>query len=50
MVLLCDLGQVKSHFGPDGDTINLDARYVHSCAKHTLGSEIILDTIDCTPR
>jgi hypothetical protein len=26
MVLLCDMGQVESHFGPYGDTVNLNAR------------------------
>jgi hypothetical protein len=26
MVLLGDIGQVEAHFGPFGDSINLDAR------------------------
>jgi hypothetical protein len=29
MVLLRDMGQVKTRFGPLGDSVNLDARYVH---------------------
>jgi hypothetical protein len=29
MVLLHDVGQVKAYFGPFGDSINLEARYVH---------------------
>jgi hypothetical protein len=29
MVLLGDVGQVEAHFGPFGDGVNLDARYVH---------------------
>jgi hypothetical protein len=29
MELLGDVGQVKAHFGPFGDSFNLGARYVH---------------------
>jgi hypothetical protein len=29
MVLLCDIGQVETCFSPFGDSINLEARYVH---------------------
>jgi hypothetical protein len=29
MVLLGDLGQVEARFGSFGDSINLNARYVH---------------------
>jgi hypothetical protein len=29
MVLLGDIGQVEARFGPFGDSINLDARWVH---------------------
>jgi hypothetical protein len=29
MLLLCDVGQVEAHFGLFGDSINLEARYVH---------------------
>jgi hypothetical protein len=30
IVLLRDVGQVEPPFGPIGDSVNLDARYVHS--------------------
>jgi hypothetical protein len=26
MVLLCDVGQVETHFGPFGDSVNHEAR------------------------
>ena len=29
MVLLCNEAQVEAHFGPFGDSANLDARYEH---------------------
>jgi hypothetical protein len=29
MVLLGDVGQVEAHFGPFGDSVNLDAIWVH---------------------
>jgi hypothetical protein len=29
MLLLGDVGHVEAHFGPFGDRINLEARYVH---------------------
>jgi hypothetical protein len=29
MVLLCDVGQVETHFGPFRDRVHLDARWVH---------------------
>jgi hypothetical protein len=29
MELLGDVGQVQAHFGPLGDNVNLNARYVH---------------------
>jgi hypothetical protein len=41
---------VKAQFGLFGDSANLDARLVHGFAKHTMGSEIILDAPDGTPR
>ena len=96
MVLLCDVGQVEARFGPFGDSVNLNARWVHGlcrtcnrlrnyfgrtqwnnyvtwvkwmlvsvhldillifnqhrctvCTEHTIGSEIILDAPDGTPR
>ena len=29
MVLVRDVGQVEAHFGPFGDSVNLDASYMH---------------------
>jgi hypothetical protein len=29
MVLLCDVGQVEARFGPVGDSVNLDTKWVH---------------------
>jgi hypothetical protein len=29
MVLLRDVGQVEARFGPVGDSVNLDTRWVH---------------------
>jgi hypothetical protein len=49
MVLLGDEAQVDAHFIPFGDSANLDARQVHGLCQ-TIGSEIILDAPDGTPR
>ena len=50
MVLLRDEAQVEAHFGPLGDSANPDAGRCTVCAKCTIGSEIILDAPDGTPR
>ena len=50
MVLLRDEAQVEARFGPLGDSANLDADRCMVCAKRTLGSKIILDALDGTPR
>ena len=50
MVLLRDEAQVEAHFGPLGDSANLEADRCTVCAKHTIGSEIILDAPNGTPR
>ena len=50
MVPLGDEAQVEAHFGPLGDTVNLDVDRCTVCAKRTIGSEIILDALDGTPR
>ena len=47
MELLEDMGHVESRYGPFGDIVQ-DTCTV--CAKLTLGSEIILDAPDATPR
>jgi hypothetical protein len=50
MELQGDIGHVKSYFGPFGDNASVGSRYVQVCAKHTIGSEIVLDAPDSTPR
>jgi hypothetical protein len=50
MELQGDVGHVESHFGPFGDSVSVSARYLKVCAKHTVGSEIVLDAPDGTPR
>jgi hypothetical protein len=50
MELLGDVGYVESRFDPFGDGV---MSVQHSCmvyAKCTIGSEIILDALDGTPR
>jgi hypothetical protein len=50
MELLGDVGHVKSHFGPFGDSVSVDARKVYGLSQTTLGSKIGLDAPDGTPR
>ena len=50
MVLLGDEAQVEAHFGPFGDSANLDGMWCTLCTERTIGSEIILDAPDGTPR
>jgi hypothetical protein len=50
MELLGDVGLVESHFAPFGDSANLTQDRYTVCAKRTIGLEIILDTLDGTPR
>ena len=50
MVLLRDEAQVEARFGPLGDSANLDADRCTVCAKCTIGSEIVVDAPDGTPR
>jgi hypothetical protein len=50
MELLGDVGHVDSRFGPFGDNVGVGARSVHGLRKHLIGSEIVLDTPDGTPR
>jgi hypothetical protein len=50
MELVGDVGHVETHFGPFGDGVaSLQDRCI-VCAKHTIGSGIILDASDGTPR
>jgi hypothetical protein len=48
--LLGDVGHVESHFGSFGDSVSVSEDRCTVCAKPTIGSEIILDEIDGTPR
>jgi hypothetical protein len=50
MELLCDLGYVESHFSRLW-TLLVSVQYRCTvCAKHTIGSGIVLDAPDGTPR
>ena len=50
MVLLGDETQLEARFGTFGDSSNLDGRSGHGLRRNTIGSEIILDGSDETPR
>ena len=50
MVLQGDEAQLEARFYPFGYSANLDARSVHGLAERTIGSEIVLDAPDGTPR
>ena len=50
MELLGDVGLVESCFGPFGDSVSVVQDRCTVCVKHTIGSEIILDAPDGTPR
>ena len=50
MVRLHDEAQVEAHFSPLGNSANLDADMCTICAKRTIGSVIVLDAPDGTPR
>jgi hypothetical protein len=49
-VLLADEAQVKARFGPFVDSATLDARLVHSLRRMTVGSKIVLQALNGTPR
>jgi hypothetical protein len=44
--LLGDVGHVKSCFDPSGDGVTVGEVRCMVCAKHTIGSRIILDASD----
>jgi hypothetical protein len=50
MELQGDMGHVESHFCAFGDNAGVGSRQVQVCAKHTIGSEIIFDAPDSTPK
>ena len=50
MVLLGDEAEVEASFVLFGDSANLEQDRCTVCAKRTIGSDIILDAPDGTPR
>jgi hypothetical protein len=50
MVLLGDMAQVEARYGPIGDSAKLMQCKSTVCAKRTMGSEIVLDIPNGTPR
>ena len=48
MELLGDVGHVQSLFFPFGDSVSVGASMCMVCARHTIGSEIVLDAPDGT--
>ena len=50
MVHLGDEAQVVAHFSPFGDNVILMQDRCTVCVQRTIGSEIILDAPDGTPR
>ena len=49
MVVQGDEAQVEACFGLFGDSVNLDVDRYMVFAKHTIGSEIVLDAPDGIP-
>jgi hypothetical protein len=50
MELIGDMGLMESRFGLFGDSVGVGQDRCIVCAKHTVGSEIILDAPDSAPR
>ena len=50
MEILGDMGLVESCFGPFGDSVSVGARKMHFLRQRTIGSEIVSDAPDGTPR
>ena len=50
MVLLGDKAQLEDHFGPFGDSVNLDAREVHGLRRMYHRLKNIFDAPNGTPR
>ena len=50
MELLGDEAQVEAHSSLFGDSANLDGMWCTVCAKCPIGSEMVLDGPDGTPR
>jgi hypothetical protein len=50
MGFLGDDAQVETRFSMIGDSATLDVTLVHGLLEHTVGSKIVLDAPDRTPR
>ena len=51
MELLGDVGHVESYFSPFGDSVSVECKIgARFHVKHTIGSEIVLNTPDGIPR
>ena len=50
MELLGDVGLVESRIGPFGDNVSVGSDRGTVCAKRSIGSEIVLNAPDGTPR
>jgi hypothetical protein len=50
MELVSGMGHVESRFSPFGDSVSVSARQVQVCTEHTIGIEIVFNTLDGTPR
>jgi hypothetical protein len=50
MELLGDVGHMESYLGLFGDSVSVSANRCMVCTKRTIGSEIILDVADGTPK
>ena len=51
MVLIGDVGHVQSRFSPFVDIVSVECKIgARFHVKHTIGSEIVLDAPDRTPR
>ena len=50
MDLLGEVGHVESCFGPFRDGVIVVQDRCMACAKHTVGSGVVLDAPDVTPR
>jgi hypothetical protein len=48
--ILGDVGHLESRLGPFGDGVSVVEDSYTVCAKRTIGSEIVLDAPDGTPR
>jgi hypothetical protein len=50
MELISDVGRVESLFSPFGGVLVSVQDRCTVCTEHTIGIEIVLDTLDGTPR